>query len=252
MDNVKRNIAAILSPVASDGVIAGAKTIEIANVLASLLDKAEERVQKMKASYHYITLDRNKLLKQIEEKEQEAIKDSELEIARLALLHQHGSNLPIPKEFLSSKLPTIEDILEEVIIKSNDHLISVYPMVPHFKHDEATWVRFDKRSAIYRYGWLLVLHNDVHNIKKAGLLIELYVKGDLIASEELYDDELPSGYMDAKMSDVLSAQMLQSISQLDVIQKVSNFCLDVPMFVSQKWMDVWEVEKKSQFTTFYT
>jgi hypothetical protein len=199
----------------------------------------------MNVSYHYITLAPEKILKQIEEKEQIVIKE----------YYEYGMGNTFEH-------PTIEDVLGKIVVMSGKHLVSVYPIITPYQGDRMTWVRFDKRNIIYKHGWIVVCY--AGDIKKdgfedesenddkgeAGFLIELQIRGNTIALVDMYGDDIPKGVMESTLEDYMPQTIRQAISQLKVKEQLESLSFDIPMFLPPAWEEIWTVEKRTRFVTF--
>ena len=192
----------------------------------------------MKISFHYLTLTPSQIIKQIVYREKKAIEDySELKYNEAFM----GLSTK-----LSNNLPTIENALERVVVKTWGNIISVYPIIvtPYQEYNE-TWVKHDTRrnSITQNYGSIFV------GIKENLLYFELWKGGNSIACNEITIDGSLVDSEELTFQRCLPKNLFKFF-QFSGSEITDSLNLDIPLTLPTMWKEIWAIQKQTKFTSF--
>ena len=199
----------------------------------------------MKIVFHILTLEPDKIIKNIENKEKKAIEEH-----RDALVYEKAfSEIGwLPPSQYNLKLPELEDALEQTVVKKWRNIVSVYPMtITPYQENRITWTmnKYDnpKNSITQKYGRIAAYWD-------AELLyIGFLLKGDVISESEMPIDVSLIGSEKYTLQKLAPNEMLKAIHQTEVAKQSDDLNLDIPLMLPPAWKDMWTVCRQTQFTT---
>lgn len=203
----------------------------------------------MKFSFHYLTLEPNKIIKQIEYKEKRAVEEHLMALEwRKAITEIGLKNGTLPSPHFG-ELPDLEDALEQVVVKNWGNIISVYPItVTPYQENSLTWLasKYDSRknSITQKYG------NIIAYWEKERLRFGYSIKGNVVSEKEISIDNSLIGSGEYTLQKYAPQDMLQAVLQSDVSKQTEGLNLDIPLILPTTWKDLWTVYMQTQFTTF--
>jgi len=193
----------------------------------------------MNISVHYLTLDPSRIIKQITNREKRAIEDYYTDIEIYEWQRRRSTEL-------QPNWPTIDEALEQVVVKTWEDVLSVYPIVvTPYQEDNETWVKCDTRSKSFaqKHGCIFI------GIKETTFHFEFWKHGDNLIYEDIPIDLSSMSIEELTLQRSVPMDILQKI-QFDTPEKLGSPMFDIPLALPTMWEEKWTVYKKTQFTSF--
>jgi len=203
----------------------------------------------MNISYHFITVNNDKILKALESNELHVINEYELKLKNILFFQKQNEkiNSNNPKQPLLTNNVTIDDLLPQMIVKRSNNILSVYPIITKLSQMDnyPKFLYFDARNIIYKYGWLLIYYNNVND----ELSFELNIKKNNITTVVMKKGTIPNNYLDLNIESILPQQIFMTLSQIKLNETI-NISFNIPIFLPLSWKDKWVVNKQTKYFTF--
>jgi hypothetical protein len=199
-------------------------------------------------STHYITDESKKIIEQIIRREHKCIDDfytrTELEKAFQKTFSDKTSNGIFPP-----RPHTIQEYMEETVIKKWSGVLSVYPMLETvWQRMNETWTKCDtrKKSITQRYAAMSF------GATSHKLHILLWRAGDLINTWSFDIDILRDSQWDLTLRKLNSEELINEwlrVLPSEINMEKPNELLDFRLVLPKNWREQWNMQEKTMFTT---
>ena len=181
-------------------------------------------------SIHYIGIEHDKVIRHIKRREEKVISayrcGQKLDEQVMAIGWYDEQELKV----------SLEELMEQVVVKLGDEIISVYPMLTTpIQIANESWLKSDTRQKMVLRVWQ----------EKDLLYFDVFKLGDIIADQEVSIKD--AGDLEQMtFSQAAPQAILEAV--LPAIENSTN--LNFPIFLPQAWEHMWTVDKKTQFVSF--
>ena len=202
----------------------------------------------MKFSFHHLTLEPEKIIRNIINKEKKAVEDYGLALEFEKTIIEAGYRKDVLPNSSFVPMSKLGNTPEQVVVKKWNNIISIYPMtVTQYQENNVPWPvnKCDSyiNSITQKYGSIMVYWDAVS--LKLGFLL----KGNVISEKEMLIDASLIDSGEYTLQKCAPKEMLQAILHSEAANQSECLNLDIPLMLPSDWKDSWVVGKQTQLVT---